>query len=193
MKPHQISPPHRYPSGQIIEAHTQPRKETAEQIMAVVRWQREKLGATAENYTAQEWVSPLGRMRAWAVVSGDACEGLSRPQHMALALYIKDRWRARWAQGFPQESPRSISMEMVAEGIALTEDPDDETVFKLRAAHNSAKSALLEFLERGNAWVRLLDGLALDQGDDLFWRAALGEVRSAANVLMRHYKIQHGD
>lgn len=183
-----VSPPYRYPSGQIIEADTTPRKETPEEAMAIARWQREKLGATPENFRAHEWGSWVGRMRAWAVIAQSDSEGLSRPQYDALTAFINARHRARMAQGYPADTTRSPSVEMVSFGIPLGMEMDEEEVMRLVRAWNGAKSALLEYLDRGKAWIQLLEKLAREEGDEPLWRASLGEVRSAANVLVRYYK-----
>lgn len=184
-----VSPIPRYPCGKVHKDHAKPREETAEQVLSLARWQREKLGATAETFRAQGWESPLGQMRLWAILA-DPGHGLSQHQHMALQRYIQERHLSRWAMGLGPEHPKSIAMEMVAQGLSLKDDPDEETVMKLRRNHNAAKSVLLQYQDRGVQWVSMLDKLARDEGDHPFWRAALGEVRGAANVLVRFYDIR---
>ena len=187
MKP-AISPKPRYPSGDHIEAVREPRKETMEQILSVARSQRMKAGATADNYRAHEWGSVVGKLRAWAVTAKQDSEGLSRQQYDALTAYILARHRARVAAGYPPETTRSPSIEMVSFGIPLTSELSDEEVHRLERAWNGAKSALLEYMGRGTQWITLLEKLARDEGTDDFWRSSLGEVRSAANILVRYYR-----
>lgn len=183
-----VSPPYRYPSGDRVEGERSARKETVEQVLSVARWQREKLGATQDNYRAHEWGSALGRMRAWAVIAKADSEGLSRQQYDALTSFVVARHRARSAMGYPSETTRSPSVEMVSFGLPSAVDVDEDAAVRLERAYNGAKSALLDYADRGAAWVALLERLARDECGDDFWRSALGEVRSAANVLVRYYK-----
>lgn len=184
-----ISPARRHPSGQIIDADTAPKKETMEQILSVAKWQRERLGATEDNYRAQEWGSNLGQMRAWAITSHSASEGLSRQQHSALETYIIDRHRARLAEGFPRDTTKAMAIDDTPMGGYSEERLSDDDVYRLRAIHNSARSALLQHAGAGTQWVKLVDMLARDENSPEYWRMMLGEVRSAANVLVRHYGL----
>jgi hypothetical protein len=183
-----ISPKHRYPSGQIVEAETSPIKETVDQVLSLVKWQREKFGASAENYRDQKWSTPLGKLRLWAIEGKSDSFGLSERQYAAVVEYVRDRHLSRWAEGFGPEHPKSLSIGDLG-GRSLSDGPDDETVYRLRSKHNSAKSALLEYAGRGVAWVKIMDDLATDRHTDSDWKPLIGEARSAANILVKHYRI----
>lgn len=183
-----ISPKHRYPSGDHIIAQREPRRETPHEARSVVRAQREKLGATEKTYTDQKWESPLGLMRQWAVDARSISFGLSMEQHAALIEYVRGRHLARWAKGYGPEHPKSLGIDTIG-GKSLAEDPDDETITRLTRAHNGARSAILEYQGRGVEWLKLLDKLARDEHGEAYWKPLLGEVRSAANILVRHYRL----
>lgn len=186
-----ISPPRRYPSGEIVKEQQKPRETDAEKL-ALALWQRSKLGATQDNFLDQRWGDPLGLMRLWATEAFESSEGLSQMQFDAVKLYCVGLGRSRWAQGYEVRTPRCVGFDMVSTGSYPSSfEPDEETIAELRAAHNSARSALLEYQGRGVAWLRLLDQIGNSERDkpedEPYWRSMLGEVRSAANVLARHY------
>jgi len=186
-----ISPKHRYPSGEIVKDQQEP-KETEADKWGLALFQRSKLGATKDNFKDQRWGDPLGLMRLWATEAFNSSEGLSRVQFDAIKLYCAGRGRSHWAQGFEVRTPRCVGFDMVSYGgRPASFEPDEETIAELRSAHNAARSALLEYQGRGVAWLKLLDQLANSERDkpedERHWRTMLGEVRSAANVLARHY------
>lgn len=178
----------RYKDGSIVKAQREP-IETEGDVLSVVRWQRERMGATGENYRDQRFNCPLGWMRLWAIEARDNSAGISEQQYQALSLYIKRRSLARWAEGFGPEHPKAMNMDAIG-GKSLSAPPDDQLVYKLRSDHNGDKAALLEHAEQGVSWVRMLNALARDEGSAAFWRGALGNVRMAGNVLARLYRVQ---
>lgn len=192
MKP-AVSPKHRYPSGEIVKDMQEPRKETAEQVRAVVRNQRMKRGATQDNYTDQRWGDPLGMMRLWATDAFAASEGLSRQQFDAIKLYCVVRGKAMWAEGWNHKFPRCVGFDLVVSGFSFSREPEHDEIVALKAEYESARSSLREYQHRGVQWLRFVDQLANSEHDrpedERYWRSALGEVRSAANVLARHFGL----
>ena len=189
-----ISPPHRYPSGDRIEEIRQPRKETEEQLLSVAFFQRGRLGATMKDVRDAIWTrDPLYMMRRWSLIANTDSEGLSRIQFEALKLFMAARGKAHWAQGFKPAFPVCVMWDVAFGGFSMSDPLDDERVIELRREYNGARSLLLEYAGRGVEWCRLLDSLSMSEkaGADHegYWRRMLPEVRSAANVLVRHYGL----
>lgn len=189
MKP-AISPKRRYPSGQIIEADTEP-KLTQEQKWGVAMFQRSKMGATAEN-VHDVWGAPLGMMRMWAVTAKDDGEGLSEVQYSALMKFCTLRSRFSFAEDSPKESPPSPALTMVSAGSVRgvhegEPERDAEDAWRFRDAENALKA----YGPHGYDWLRVAYQVARDEDSGHEhqdkWRAKLPAVRCAANVLARHF------
>lgn len=178
----------RYKDGSIVKAQREP-IETEGDVLSVVRWQRERMGATARNYRDQRFDDPLGWMRLWAVEGNDASLGLSEQQYQALALYIKRRSLSRRAEGFGPEHIKAMNIGAVG-GQSLSVPPSDDLVMRLRKAHSNDNAALMEYAGAGVDFVGLLEDLALGKWHAGYWRGQLGNVRMAGNVLARLYRVQ---
>jgi hypothetical protein len=163
--------------------------ELAEQVRAVVISQRERrYGATPANANDQRWSSAIGIMRMWAIRSRCDGDGLSDVQERALTRYALVRARHRAAQGYPADSPRSISDVMVAGGGISGAEVDDEEAMRRASEYNSAKSALLGFASAGVQFVQVCELLAKDKPEAIEHIAGImGTSRQAANVLVRHW------
>lgn len=174
----------RYKDGSIVRAE---RGETEAQVMTTVMLQRIKIGANNDNWRAQEWESPLGRLRQAG--KEDDCIGISREQFDAVKEYVRLRHANNIAMGYPSDRPKCIAGDFVGGGGGIAPDMDEEVVAKRRRAFNDARSRLLEYQGRGVVWCRLLDALARDEEIPL---ASVGEVRSAANVLANMWRLHTG-
>lgn len=172
----------RYEDGSIVRAE---RGETEDQIKATAKWQRmSKFGASEDNYTDQLWGFPLGRLRVMAINAADDCEGLSAKQYRAIRRYIMVRHRYLSMNGFPKETPKCVSMEMVSFGLPCW-DAEREDEDECEARYNSARAAILEWGQAGVEWQKIIDRLAID--DASVTPDYLGAIRCAANVLAKHW------
>lgn len=170
----------REPSGRIKKIEREKKEEPPEVVLALARWQRAKLGATDGNFDKPEWGHPLGRMRLWASQTRDDSLGLSQVQYNAIDGYLSRRARARALQGFPPDSPQSPMIgDFTRSG---GEEMDDEAILEARREHNIDRKILLAD-KRGASWIALLGALARQEGGHYFWKSAIGEIRTIANVL----------
>ena len=186
----------RYECGEIYKELQEPKEGSPEKTFAAAMFQRKKYGATIKTVCDPIFSDhTLLTMRRWALDAMTDSEGISAIQYQALYLYCSTLGQFLRATGVNVGRVKSPDYIFAGRGggESCAKEVDPERIDELEREWRSARSALLSYPPNGGSWLSAVNDLAAQNyhGREYegYWRKKLPEVRSAANVLVRHYGL----